>query len=81
VAGVATSGAVLSVGCSTGQPGQRARIASPETAGEDPGGRRLVPVSDGEITETGIKIADQIRKDGNVIGTTAEQLKPFDCAE
>jgi hypothetical protein len=37
--------------------------------------------SDGELTETGIAIADQIRKAGNVVGTTAEQLKPFDCAE
>lgn len=37
--------------------------------------------SDGELTETGIKIANQIRKDGKVVGTTAEQLKPFDCAE
>ena len=37
--------------------------------------------SDGELSETGIAITDQIRKDGDVVGTTAEQLKPFDCAE
>jgi len=37
--------------------------------------------SAGELTEAGIKIADQIRKDGQVVGTTARQLRPFDCAE
>jgi hypothetical protein len=37
--------------------------------------------SDGELTETGVKIADRIRKDGRVVGTTTEQLAPFDCAE
>jgi hypothetical protein len=37
--------------------------------------------SDGELTGAGIHIANQIRKDGKVVGTTAEQLKPFDCAE
>lgn len=37
--------------------------------------------SDDELTPIGLKAAKQIRRDGKVIATTAEELQTFDCAE
>jgi hypothetical protein len=72
-----TGGAFTGTGTLTGEPW---RWTSWTSTSQLPGAGIEVE-SDGELTETGIKIADQIRKDGHVVGTTAEQLKPFDCAE
>jgi hypothetical protein len=72
-----TGGAFTGTGTLTGEPWRwTSWISTSRLAGSG-----IEVESDGEITETGIKIADQIRKDGKVVGTTAEQLKPFDCAE
>jgi hypothetical protein len=72
-----TGGAFTGTGTLTGEPWQwTSWISTSQLAGAG-----IEVESDGEITETGIKIADQIRKDGKVVGTTAEQLAPFDCAE
>jgi hypothetical protein len=72
-----TGGAFTGTGKLTGEPWRWTSWTSTSQLA----GAGIEIESDGEITETGIKIADQIRKDGHVIGTTAEQLKPFDCAE
>jgi len=34
-----------------------------------------------ELTEAGLQATKQIRQGGKVVGTTAEQLKTFDCAD
>jgi hypothetical protein len=74
-----TGGAFTGTGTLTGAPWRwTAWTSTSQLAGAGAG---VEVESDGELTETGIKIADQIRKDGHVVGTTAEQLKPFDCAE
>jgi hypothetical protein len=72
-----TGGAFTGTGTLTGEPWRWTSWSSTSQLA----GAGIEVESDGELTETGIKIADQIRKDGNVVGTTAEQLKPFDCAE
>lgn len=72
-----TGGAFTGTGTLTGEPWRWTSWTSTSQLV----GASIEVESDGELTETGIKIADQIRKDGNVVGTTAEQLKPFDCAE
>lgn len=72
-----TGGAFTGTGTLTGEPWRWTSWTSTSQLA----GAGLEVESDGELTETGIKISDQIRKDGNVVGTTAEQLKPFDCAE
>jgi len=36
--------------------------------------------SEDEVTETGLAATREIRKAGQVVGTTAEQLQAFDCA-
>jgi hypothetical protein len=72
-----TGGAFTGTGTLTGEPWRWTAW----TSAWKPVGVGIEVESEGELTETEIKIASQIRKDGNVVGTTAEQLKPFDCAE
>jgi hypothetical protein len=71
------AGAFTGTGALTGEPWRWTSWTSTSQLA----GANITVESDGELTETGIKITNQIRKDGNVVGTTAEQLKPFDCAE
>jgi len=72
-----TGGAFTGTGTLTGEPWRWTSWTSTSQLA----GANLEVESDGELTETGVKIGNQIRKDGNVVGTTAEQLRPFDCAE
>jgi hypothetical protein len=74
-----TGGAFTGTGTLTGEPWRwTSWTSTSQLAGAGAG---IAVESDGEFTEAGIQIADQIRKGGDVVGTTAEQLKPFDCAE
>jgi hypothetical protein len=74
-----TGGAFTGTGTLTGEPWRwTSWTSTSQLAGAGAG---IEVESDGELTEAGIQIADQIRKGGQVVGTTAEQLKPFDCAE
>jgi hypothetical protein len=72
-----TGGAFTGTGTLTGEPWRWTAWTSTSTLAA--GG--LEVESDGELTDAGIQITDRIRKGGSVVGTTAERLKPFDCAE
>jgi hypothetical protein len=72
-------GAFTGTGTLTGEPWRwTAWSSTSQLAGA---GKGIEVESEGEISEAGIQSSDRIRKGDSVVGTTAEQLKPFDCAE